>query len=765
MVRHSVNWTDDSGISGYVFSWYNGANWTLMNEKTLETEVVQKMVGVNDIADIPTSCRDTGYASGQNFELYSMWTTPGSGEVRVTGLRLYDSESAISGTESVQMALYNDSGDRISDVITVTGAGSQQWLMGELPTPVNITLGESYTIGVGPYGGSVYAIAQDTDSNCASYPPTGEPSWYEAASGELNDNVPASQHPSNKFIIWGLEYDAAITEENSTYSEYENIDSDHEKILNITVTIEVDSYNPEASVNHSNDDPDMELEIYNGTDFVSIGLFNLNLSYSGDTKNTTNANFTITITDPVILESWKAETNQDLRIKGISMDYKNKTVYDEINYTGPWIHVNHMQEFLNDSWIEMMGYVNWSNVTKVVNSTLGSVIRWRVYANDTSNNWNVTEEFTYVTTADTTPPNSSFLTVNESFPKTEWYVKFSARWEDSLTYLDEWVFEWNLTSGGDWENVSYGSFSGNSGWSNTTMQIPVYANASYGFRFYANDTEGNMNVTDTGEFTISGFMDVEIIDPLNTKNVALNATFLANATVTCRNGTCGTVSGRLMHNSSSLNPDTDVPVTESTPFYIMSETNPEDCFTNPLENNEYCNVTWTVNTTGDIGSVHSFGMLFESGQNNVYDNHTGNNTVTIVSCIMDMTLNWDSMDFGVLAPLTTANPAPGNPTHEYNITIEDLTTCGIDIYINSSELRHSTQPSYFIPQYNITFNNETNDFMTGYNLTDVWDVIKPNTQPGSNVTTYYWINAPHSILHGSYTGIITIKGVEHGTEP
>ena len=197
----------------------------------------------------------------------------------------------------------------------------------------------------------------------------------------------------------------------------------------------------------------------------------------------------------------------------------------------------------------------------------------------------------------------------------------------------------------------------------------------------------------------------------------------------------------------------------------MAETNPQDCYTNPLENNGHCNVTWTVNTTGTVGAVYSFGAVFESGQNNVYDNHTQNNSVTIVSCIMDMTLNWESMDFGSLVPLTTANPAPGNAANEYNVTIEDLTTCGIDVYINSSELRHSTQPSYFIPPYNVTMGNQTNDFDDGYNLTGEWNVIDLGVQPGSNVTTYYWISAPHGILSGSYSGTITIKGVEYGTEP
>jgi len=52
---------------------------------------------------------------------------------------------------------------------------------------------------------------------------------------------------------------------------------------------------------------------------------------------------------------------------------------------------------VNDSFVSMTGTSNWSNVTKLINSTIGSTIRWQVFANDSSNNWNQTDIFTYVT--------------------------------------------------------------------------------------------------------------------------------------------------------------------------------------------------------------------------------------------------------------------------------------------------------------------------------------------------------------------------------
>lgn len=55
--------------------------------------------------------------------------------------------------------------------------------------------------------------------------------------------------------------------------------------------------------------------------------------------------------------------------------------------------------FINDSWVAMIGTGNWSNVTKDVNITNNSLIRWFVWANDTLNNKNQSSIFTYNTTA------------------------------------------------------------------------------------------------------------------------------------------------------------------------------------------------------------------------------------------------------------------------------------------------------------------------------------------------------------------------------
>ncbi|MEM5800836.1 MAG: NosD domain-containing protein, partial [Candidatus Aenigmatarchaeota archaeon] len=56
-------------------------------------------------------------------------------------------------------------------------------------------------------------------------------------------------------------------------------------------------------------------------------------------------------------------------------------------------------EFQNISEMSLSGTQAWSNFTVVINETVGCLIKWKVYANDTSNNWNETEVFSYTTTS------------------------------------------------------------------------------------------------------------------------------------------------------------------------------------------------------------------------------------------------------------------------------------------------------------------------------------------------------------------------------
>ncbi|MEE8234562.1 MAG: hypothetical protein V3R41_07760, partial [Gammaproteobacteria bacterium] len=121
-------------------------------------------------------------------------------------------------------------------------------------------------------------------------------------------------------------------------TQYNDLIGDIDLVTELSVTVEVDSYDASGSHNQSNSKPDLVLEIYNGAQFIELGNFSLPASYTGDGLNTTDANFTITTTDSEILIAWETLANQDLRIKGAYMDFGNSTAIDEINYTNIFVN-------------------------------------------------------------------------------------------------------------------------------------------------------------------------------------------------------------------------------------------------------------------------------------------------------------------------------------------------------------------------------------------------------------------------------------------
>ena len=63
------------------------------------------------------------------------------------------------------------------------------------------------------------------------------------------------------------------------------------------------------------------------------------------------------------------------------------------------IYQYRLSGWIIDSFVGMKGTLNWSNVTKSVGSVVGSNVSWRVRVNDSINQWNISEVFSYTLTA------------------------------------------------------------------------------------------------------------------------------------------------------------------------------------------------------------------------------------------------------------------------------------------------------------------------------------------------------------------------------
>ncbi|NIS80701.1 MAG: hypothetical protein GTO14_10940, partial [Anaerolineales bacterium] len=105
---------------------------------------------------------------------------------------------------------------------------------------------------------------------------------------------------------------------------------------------------------------------------------------------------------------------------GASVEFRLRWI-DNVGLSGyVFSFDNGVGAFANDTWIQwpISSKEDWSNVTKVVDSGIGKTIRWKVYANDTSNNWNASPIYSFVTTE--TPPAT--LSVDTTPVKSEVFV-------------------------------------------------------------------------------------------------------------------------------------------------------------------------------------------------------------------------------------------------------------------------------------------------------------------------------------------------------
>ncbi|NIM47317.1 MAG: hypothetical protein GTN40_04130 [Candidatus Aenigmarchaeota archaeon] len=72
---------------------------------------------------------------------------------------------------------------------------------------------------------------------------------------------------------------------------------------------------------------------------------------------------------------------------------------DDFGLSGYIFSSNNSGVWENDSWVPLTGKSGWINITKILNSSVGSIVAWKIYANDTSNEWSISDEYAVEVTA------------------------------------------------------------------------------------------------------------------------------------------------------------------------------------------------------------------------------------------------------------------------------------------------------------------------------------------------------------------------------
>jgi hypothetical protein len=483
-VNHSLKW-DDLALGGYIFSWYNGANWTLSNTTSdLENGVIS--LNSNPLYN---------YSFFDSFEdavAWSNWTESGEGDWVI--------ESNSSNVVKIgSFVAHSDDCDTLCMLVS-NSLDLRGWISGNISFNYGITgLDAGEFLNMSIYNGTNYnniffvGNANSSGTTQGTYVLNITPYIASGSVSNFYINITTKESATTEYaefdifnITIGRGHDSNTTR--ITYNIPSNI---ADTIRNITVSVDVSSYSNYVSSILGNSNPDLWLEVYDGSNWVDVGNFSIT---STGTKTLT--------TQQLPPLSWIDPLNRNIRITGRYFDV-NETHYDEINYTSVLVTVNSTGEFLNDTWMPFVSDT-WSNVTKTINSTTGATIKWCVYANDTLNNWNSTScsnPFTYITDTGNTPPIwsgnvTSLISTTTYSPNTNY--GFQVNWNDNVDsngYNFSYI-EHNFTgilanyttirSG----NVSYYNFTG-------------IGAGNWQWRFYANDSSDRWNNTDLWNYIVT----------------------------------------------------------------------------------------------------------------------------------------------------------------------------------------------------------------------------------------------------------------------
>ena len=124
------------------------------------------------------------------------------------------------------------------------------------------------------------------------------------------------------------------TEVNETAVEYLNIDTtDITSITRVNVSVVITTYDNSGSTQNANNDADLFLQMYNGSNWLDIGDFGVS----------TTATYSLSTTEASILSAWETAGNRDIRVYGIDLD-GTSTNTDDI----AWNYVD--VDIYGDSW-------------------------------------------------------------------------------------------------------------------------------------------------------------------------------------------------------------------------------------------------------------------------------------------------------------------------------------------------------------------------------------------------------------------------------
>lgn len=175
---------------------------------------------------------------------------------------------------------------------------------------------------------------------------------------------------------------------------------------------------------------------------------------------------------------------------------------------------------------------------------------------------------------------------------------------------------------------------------NTNQDIGIsltsHAGSTLGTSEYDNFTvqrysQDTFTITKDIEETLANYMNATFTNPttITSHNIIINNTINITTYINCTSygsSSCGNLTIYLQYNSSP-SAYSNIADSDTTPLWIM-DTNQRNCILNDGEN---CNVTWTLNTTGNIYTKYNLRTYISSNITNIENTTTDNLRIMIVN--------------------------------------------------------------------------------------------------------------------------------------
>jgi hypothetical protein len=339
-------------------------------------------------------------------------------------------------------------------------------------------------------------------------------------------------------------------------------------------------------------------------------------------------------------------------------------------------------------------------------------------------------------------------------------VLFNTTWTDT-SQLAGYIF--SINQSGTWINSSYITFTGTTNVSTNITKITASKGTNVTWYFTANDTFGNVNMTDVQSFVVDqsyGYLNTTLINPTSSNSQPVNQTFVLTANMSCIgdvDAICGIVNATVKYNATSSEINTTIVGNNvfTTPFYIL-EANPKTCgalnATMPA-----CTLNWTINATGNIGSSYQLNVNSTSNATQVASTNSSATTISIISAgTLSITLS-DALAnvlFGTqLNPGSQNNSALNNTDNIYNITCSNPSgICNISIKGNDNLVSGINT----LGTSNISWNLQ-NSLLNKFQLKQQYSVINASLPNLASQSIYFWLDVPDQTVAGNYIGNFTIQ--------